>query len=404
MLHGSILPIELLLTRIAKERGETLPKIHDTGGIDRYEGGFVLEPPIGLFHNIAIMDFSKFFPSIIMDFNISSELTKIDNSKPVFNFSKRGLIPEALEYLTKTRNEIEEKLSKLKPDDPEWLKLSSDREAVKVTQNAMYGALASEQFSMQSRGLASLIATLGREGIKETIAECERRDLKVLYADTDSVSIGIDHEEAEQLGRDLTKHLQDFFRTKYRLPITRSEIRLKFSKYAKSIIFLGKKNYALWDGKTVEIVGLFRQARSHFAQRFQEELYGMVLKGSSLKDVQSFVDKQLVWFRKASIEDIALCTKINQPLDQYKVASWHIKGARNADSQLGIKFDVGDTIKLVWLKGKKPDTIGFEYEDQIARFKDQVDWNRMEDSVKSLAEPILEIMGKGKETKQKTLF
>jgi DNA polymerase elongation subunit (family B) len=268
----------------------------------------------------------------------------------------------------------------------------------------MYGALASDQFSMQSRGLASLIAALGREGIKETIADCERRGLKVLYADTDSVSVCIEYEKAEQLGRELTKHLQEYFKARYRLPIIRSEIRLKLSKYARSIIFLGKKNYALWDGNTVEIVGLFRQARSHFAQRFQEELYGMVLKGDPLTDVKSLVEKSLVKFRHSPLEEVALHTQINQPLDKYKVASWHIRGARNSDSLLGIKFDVGDTIKLVWLKDKKTDIIGFEYEDQVAEYEGQIDWERMEDSIRSLAKPVMEIMGKGEKTKQKTLF
>jgi DNA polymerase elongation subunit (family B) len=404
VMHGSILPIELLLTRIAKERGESLPKIKDTAKEGRwYEGGFVLEPPVGLFSNVAIMDFSKYYPSLMMDFNLSPEVTKIVDSKPILDFKKRGLIPEALEYLTKTRNELEEKLGKTKSEDPEWLRLTSDREAVKVTQNAMYGALASDQFSLKSRDLASFITSLGREGLRETILECERRGFKVLYADTDSVMAQVPLEKAETLARELTLHLQDYFKEKYDLPISKWELRLKFSKYAKTMIFHGKKNYAFWDGKNVEIVGLFRQARSHFAQRFQEEFYGMVLKGSPLKDLQSFVDRQLVEFRQASIEEVALCTKINQRIDQYKVASWHIKGAKNAQDLLGIKFEVGDTIKLVWLKDK-PDIIGFEYEEQIAKFKDRVDCKRMEESLLSLVKPVLEILGRGKETKQKTLF
>jgi DNA polymerase elongation subunit (family B) len=403
VMHGAILPIELLLTRIAKERGENLPKIKDTakeGGW--YEGGFVLEPPVGLFSNVAIMDFSKYYPSLMMDFNLSPEITKIIDSKPILNFEKKGLIPEALEYLTKKRNELEEKLGKIKPGDQDWFRLNSDREAVKVTQNAMYGALASDQFSLKSRDLASFITSLGREGLRETIAECERKGFKVYYSDTDSIMAQVPLEKAETLARDLTLHLQEYFKEKYTLPISKWELKLKFSKYTKTIIFHGKKNYAFWDGKTIEIVGLFRQARSHFAQRFQEGFYGMVLKGSPLKDIQSFVDKQLVEFRKSPLEEVALCTKINQRIDQYKVASWHIKGAKNAQD-LGIKFDLGDTIKLVWLKGK-PDIIGFEYEAQIAEFKDRVDWKRMENSLISLVKPVLEILTNEKETKQKTLF
>jgi DNA polymerase I len=399
VLHGSILPIELLLTRIA---GGTLPKIEDHGKDERLEGGYVLEPPVGLFTDVAIMDFSKYYPSLMMDFNLSSEITKIVDSKPILNFEKKGLIPKALEYLTETRNEIEEKLSRVIKDDPEWLRLASDREAVKVTQNAMYGALAADQFAMRSRDLAAFITELGREGLKEIIAECGRRGFKVLYADTDSIMAQVPSEKAMSLAGELTLHLQGYFKEKYGLPLSKWELKLKFSKYAKTIIFLGKKNYAFWDGKSFEIVGLFRQARSHFAKRFQEELYGMVLNGSPLQDVERFLNKSLAKFRKSSLEDIALHTKINQPLDQYKVASWHIKGARNAGSMLGIKFDVGDTIKLIWLEQKG--IIGFEYEEQVAGFKDQVDWKKMEDSVKSLAEPVLEILGKGKEAKQKTLF
>jgi DNA polymerase elongation subunit (family B) len=404
VMHGSILPIELLLTKIAKERGETLPKIKDItkeGGW--YEGGFVLEPSVGLFSNVAIMDFSKYYPSLMMDFNLSPEITKIVDSKPLLDFRKRGLIPEALEYLTKTRNELEEKLGKIKPGDQDWFRLNSDREAVKVTQNAMYGALASDQFPSKSRDLASFIASLGREGLRETISECEKKGFKVLYADTDSVMAQVPFEKVEALAKYLTHHLQEYFKEKYDLPISKWELRLKFSKFAKTIIFHGKKNYALWDGKTIEIIGLFRQARSHFSLRFQEEFYGMILKGTPLKDVERFVDKQLVEFRKAPIEEVALCTKINQRINQYKVASWHIKGAKNAQDLLGIKFEAEDTIKLLWLKGK-PDIIGFEYEGQIAEFKDRIDWKRMEESLISLAKPGLEILNKEKAAKQETLF
>ncbi|MDD1775793.1 MAG: hypothetical protein LUP94_00395 [Candidatus Methanomethylicus sp.] len=402
VMHGAILPIELLLKRIAKERRESLPRIKDRGGSEWYEGGYVLDPPIGFFQDLAIMDFSKYYPSIMMDFNISPEITKIENSRLALDFSKKGLIPEALGYLTKTRNEVEEKLGMAERGGLEWLRLSSDREAVKVLQNAMYGALASEQFSMQSRALAAAISALGREGLKETIAECERKGFKVIYADTDSVMALVPQDRAEVLAKDLTTHIQEYFIRKYTLPMQKPEIRLKFSRYARSAIFLGKKNYAFWDGKTVEIVGLFRQARSRFAVQFQKELFGRVLEGVPLEEIRQFYNDTIIRFRKASLEEIALCTVINQPMDKYKVASWHVKGARNAEALLGLKFYMGDTIKLIWLKGK-PEIIGFEYQGQVEKYRNNIDWERMEDALKALAEPIMNVIGNGAEPRQRTL-
>lgn len=397
----SIPIIEALLAQIAKERGEELPKIDDTSK-GWYEGGFVLDPPVGIFSGVAILDFSKYYPSIMMDFNLSPEMVKFVDSKPMLDFSKKGLIPEALERLSKTRSELEEKLRTMNESNPEYLDTKVERERVKVTQNAMYGALANEKFSIHSRDLASFITSLGREGLKETIAECERKGFKVYYADTDSVMVEVSQEKAEELARNLAEHLQSYFKKTYQLPITKSELRLKFSDYAKTIMFLGKKNYAFLNKEDkLKIVGLFRQAKSTFAQAFQRDLYEIALHERSTKSIQSYLKDQLEFFRAATLEDIAIQMKLNRNLDDYEVNAYHVRGIKNAEA-FGIKFKTGDVVKLLWLQGKT-DIIAFNESSDLPK-NIRIDYGRMEEQLKSLVKPILEILGKGKETKQKTLF
>lgn len=402
------LVIEELIRKIAKERNIAIP-VTSPEEIHGYAGGFVLEPKvIGVVKEVAIFDMSRYYPSLIQTFNISPETTRIvvpSGLNPIaeFSFDKKGLIPLALEELDTIRSELEDKLAQMSDVDPEYLGLKREREKIKILQNSVYGALANENFFLFSRGLAALVTSLGREGIKELIAECERARLEVYGADTDSLMVKIPFEKAEELSKDLTQHIQSYFKKKYDLP-TKSYLRLKFSRYAKSVLFLSKKNYAFIDRENkLEVVGLIRQARSRFADQFQKEFYWMVLEGGNTEEIQTFLIESITKFREAPLEDIAYLTKINQPLDQYRVGSFHIRAAKNAELLYGTKWKMGDEIKLLWLKDRVVDIVGFKCDEKIPEdFREKVDYERMEEQLRSLAEPIFQILGK--KTKQKTLF
>jgi len=68
--------IDTLLLRLAKREGVVLPT-----SVDRDEnpirGAIVLNPPSGRYENVAVLDMSRYYPSIIISFNVSPE-TKLN--------------------------------------------------------------------------------------------------------------------------------------------------------------------------------------------------------------------------------------------------------------------------------------------------------------------------------------
>ena len=71
-LISSIL-IDTMLLRIAKERGIALPTKSEDTKKEQYEGAYVMAEKAGLYENIAVFDFSSYYPSIILNFSLSPE-------------------------------------------------------------------------------------------------------------------------------------------------------------------------------------------------------------------------------------------------------------------------------------------------------------------------------------------
>jgi DNA polymerase elongation subunit (family B) len=425
VLYGAVNSVEITIMRVAHQRGITIPIVkkaesRESYSEESYTGGFILDPPTGVFDDVAVLDFSRFYPSIMIDFNISPETAIVTRYDPVhpevkFTFERTGLIPESIKVLNGYRNKIEGEIKKLGPNDPRTEKIKAERTAVKGVTNAFYGALGYDRFFLHEKGLASKTAELAREGINEVIEEARRKGHKVYYADTDSCLLGANFEEALKLSDELTDHIQQYFKKKYGLPQDRSELKLKLDQYAKSVLFLGvKKNYAKWvtweNGRTdkIEIVGLARRNRSRFSLRFMEEFYALVLRKEPVFKIQEFIADSCKRIREETFDDIAIHTNIIQDLGAYKVKSAHVRAVEFSNRVLGTNFRRGDVVKLLWIKGYPgyPDQniVAFEREKQIPR-DIKIDWDHMEEvSISTFSEPILEILGKKKESTQKTLF
>ena len=73
--------IAALQTITAMRRGVLIPYQHQKGEIPKTynqmvksdRGGLILQPPVGIFPNVAILDFSSMMASIMIEFNVSPE-------------------------------------------------------------------------------------------------------------------------------------------------------------------------------------------------------------------------------------------------------------------------------------------------------------------------------------------
>lgn len=411
-LHNSVL-IDTIALRIAKQNNYVLPSISEHRKVG-YKGAIVLNPPNGVIENVAVYDMSRYYPSIIISFNISPETKNTEgngvkvsvNGKEIYYSQDRvGLLPQICKKFLEERNKLEEQLAKLTPGTEEYNKLSMKRNVVKYLVNAVYGVMAYEGFRLFDPDIAGTITSLGREGIMATVKIAEEMGYKAVYGDTDSIMVQVPFKEAENLVKKLNEEINKYFVDKYNVKNLR--IRLKFEKYYKRMFFKGvKKRYAgyvIWAGKDADYIDIkgfetVRRDTSEFISKLQRDLFELVLKHNTTReDVIKYLRQKLKEYKESSIDEIAIPKAITKPFEQYKNKPPHVRGALLANLFLGTNFQPGSRVKMLWVKHvegvPKTSVICFDDPSRLKGRKLVVDWDKMFDIFRSEVESVLELYG-----------
>ena len=129
--------VDTMLLRLAREIGVILPSAPERPEEgERYTGAIVDfftedgSPRKGIFENVAVFDFSRYYPSLIKSLNISPEVSGPED--------KPGIIPRLVEKLFAERNKIEAELEQHIPGTPEYETLKQKRNVVKFLTNACF--------------------------------------------------------------------------------------------------------------------------------------------------------------------------------------------------------------------------------------------------------------------------
>jgi len=395
--YNSVL-VDTMLLRIAKKFNIVLPSKPEQIEEEEYEGAIVLEPPKGIFDNVAVFDMARYYPNIILSFNISPDTLddngqiKYPKTSVAFRNDRQGLIPSLVKNLLVLREQLE------KSNAPK-----NKIDAVKFLTNSIYGVFAHERFRLYDVRLASTVTAIGREGILYVKKLAEEKGFKVLYGDTDSIMIQIPFDQAEQLVKYLNEEIERYFKERYN--VSECTIGLKFEKYFDKIMFFGvKKRYAgilVWEKgkekKELVTVGLevVRTDQSKFSKEFQENLLKLVLSGASKKQVYDFINKSIEEMKKAPLIDIAIVKGLSKSLDEYKANAPHVRATLYSNKYLGTRFGKGSRIYFVWVKDvknlPKTDVIAFDEDTKLPEII--VDWKKMEEvNIWQKAEPILDVI------------
>src|SRR5437867_1102555 len=100
---------------------------------------------------------------------------------------KKGLLPVILASLMKDRQDVRTKMREA--TEPQLREFYDGLQAaIKILMNAFYGVLASSFYRFNDPKVGASITAFARERIKGIIADLEADGVKVVYADTDSVS------------------------------------------------------------------------------------------------------------------------------------------------------------------------------------------------------------------------
>ena len=308
---------------------------------EKYEGAFVFEPTPGLYENISMFDFTSFWPSIIVTFNLSKSTLlekKEKNSteaevlgKKVFFSKKPGFFPEMLKDIIEKRKYYKKAL-KHKPDAIKTARSN----AFKLLANASYGYLGffgARYYCPEGSGATTAIS---RKFIKEAIKDIDKEGYKTIYSDTDSIAFLMDGKTKKETLGFLEKlnskmpgimelELEDFY--KRGIWVTKRSGELG-----------AKKKYALinyHDKLKIRGFETVRRDWCKLARNVQNEVIRHVLEEGNEEKAFEYVKGivKKVRHRKVPKEELIIKTQLKKPLSEYKAIAPHVVAARKMHEQ-----------------------------------------------------------------------
>ncbi len=317
-----------------------------------YKGAIVLEPQAGLYENVAALDFSSMYPSLMIKYNISPDtLIHNGNNTSVFTVPEvghkfrqepAGFYPITLRKLLAIRQSAKKELAKLQKGTPSYRLLKARERATKIITNAVYGYAGWAGSRWYFREVAESAAALGRETITETASIANKLGLKVLYGDTDSLFLENDEgrlgEFLETIGRQLG-------------------LEINIGQVYKRILFTeSKKKYAgLKPDGELDIVGMeaIRGDWSALAKDVQSQVLRTVLEDKGPARAISYVATLAKNLKDANLprSSFVIWRGLTKRPEDYEVHAPHVEVAKKL-AKAGWPVSGGERVGYVIVKGR----------------------------------------------------
>ncbi|MBS3079413.1 ribonuclease H-like domain-containing protein [Candidatus Pacearchaeota archaeon] len=321
---------------------------------EKYEGAFVFQPKPGLYENICFFDFTSYWPSIIVTFNLSKstflgEKTKEKNilevnvsGKKLYFSKKPGFFSEILKEIIEKRKQYKQEYAK---NPNPFTKARSN--AFKLLANASYGYqgfFGARYYCPEASAAATAIS---REFTKKTIETINKKAYEVIYGDTDSIALKLNkHSKKETL--QLLKEINS------KLP---GIMELDLEDFYKRGIWVtkrtgefgAKKKYALINEQDKIKIRGFETVRRDWctlARETQNKVLNHILKEGNEKKALEYAKEIIKKLkeRKIELKELMIRTQLKKPIEEYKSESPHVTIAKKM-KELGIPVDIGMLIQ-----------------------------------------------------------
>jgi DNA polymerase Pol2 len=320
---------------------------------EKYEGAFVFQPTPGLYEDLVFFDFTSYWPSIIVTFNLSKSTLlekKEKNSLEVdigknlkIYFSKKlGFFPELLREIIGLRKKYKQELKK---KEDALTKARSN--AFKLLANASYGYQGFFGARYYCPEASAATTSISRDFIKKMINQIDESGFKTIYSDTDSIAFLINKKTKKE-----TVEMLDSLNQK--LP---GIMELELEDFYKRGIWVtkrtgefgAKKKYALiGESGKLKIRGFetVRRDWCDLARETQNKILRMILEDGNEKRALEYVKEiaKKIKERKIAREEILIRTQLKKPISEYKAISPHVIAAKKMEEQK-IPIDEGALIE-----------------------------------------------------------
>lgn len=362
--------VESLIMSKCQETGRVIANKPDDSAMQQrlmhpIKGGYVKEPESGLHENIAVLDFSSLYPTIMISHNVSPDSLacehkeckekNISPNNQWFCSKKTGLMPEIIKSLFEKRMEIKKEAKKIDKKDKRYAMLNARQHALKILLNSFYGYLGYSRSRFYCRECASAITAWARQYVQWVGKEAENTGFELLYSDTDSAFLIIPKEKSNEDVKEFVEKIND------QLP---GVMNLELEGFFKRGIFVtkesgegAKKKYALIDYKgNLKIVGFeyVRRDWSPIAKETQKTVIDAVLSEGKPEKAIEIIRKKTSNLKegKAKNSELVVYTQIKRKLSKYEAIGPHVAAAKKAIAR-GKEIDVGSVIGYIITKSGK---------------------------------------------------
>ena len=383
----------LYLSELSRRRIVAPTTDSSTTGTVATTGGHVLEPQPGLYRNVLVLDFLSLYPSVIRTFQIDPlghlrHATGGDDPIVAPNGAafgrKPGILPGLLDDLFPRRAAAVR----------EGNHVAS--QAIKILMNSFYGVLGTPACRFASPDLANAITGFGREILLWARGRIERRDLRVLYGDTDSLFVLSEAESEDRatdlgarLATELTRELAAHVRERWNVE---SKLELRFDRLYTRLLLPAlrhgtagaRKRYAglvVENGRPrVVFTGMevVRRDWTRLAREVQRELFERLFTD---RPVDAYLEDVVARLRAGAFDDALVYRKgLRKDLDDYTASTPpHVAAARKMQAAPGSVVSYVMTVAGPEPAGERSAPIDHEH--------------YVQKQVRPVAEPVLTLLG-----------
>jgi DNA polymerase I len=344
---------------LSRRTNRIAPSRYYADKIDFQGAEFILKDS-GLYENVAVLDYKGLYPSLITGHNLSYEtkrdgpgegIIQLENGS-YWDQTKKGLLPEVVDYLFEYRAECKQKMkdAETKEERAAW---NTTQSAVKRVMASLYGMTAHSGFGWADADIAHTILSEGRRCIRMLDTVATRLGYNVLYGFTDSAFIQVPFEDAETLASRITDAVQQATGNKM--------LFAQFEAYHKYWLLEKKNKYAgivTWppqdEGKMKTANFLKGSSLAPITKKVERIALTMICEGKPESQVRNAILELALPVRQGvvNLKEVTQQTRISQDPSKYKILSGASKAADYYNTHISKDdpFVGGDSVKWTYVK------------------------------------------------------
>ena len=349
-----------VLVPVQKQQAESNKSLIELIRADR--GGMIYQPIIGLHHDVAQIDFSSMYPSIMVNWNISPETVgRVDANDLASVVSRQfdtenvpdGLVPQTLRPLLDKRLKFKQLLLELDPRDCRVGALKARAAALKWLLVVCFGYLGYKNARFGKIESHEAVTSLSRELLLQSKEIAENMDFVVLHMYVDSLFV-------QRTG---AQHLS-YFTPLLKKIAEQTGLSIALDGIYKWLVFPPSKRdarvpvpnryFGTFQNGEIKARGI--ALRRHDTPKFVANIQMGILKILAKADdprekkyeAQEYMRNKVSLLKECRIpiEDLVISQTLSRPVDSYRILSPTARAARQLQAH-GKNVQPGMQIRYV---------------------------------------------------------